>query len=29
VCKSCPIEKVCDSRDKGVIKIERRKELEW
>jgi hypothetical protein len=28
VCKSCPIEKVCDSRDKGVIKIERRKELE-
>jgi hypothetical protein len=28
VCKSCPIEKVCDSKDKGVIKIERRKELE-
>lgn len=28
VCASCPIEKVCDSRDKGVIKIERRKELE-
>jgi transketolase len=28
VCGSCPVEKVCDSRDKGVIKIERRKELE-
>lgn len=28
VCKACPLEKVCDSRDKGVIKIERRKELE-
>jgi len=27
-CSSCPIEKVCDSREKGVIKIERRKELE-
>jgi CRISPR/Cas system-associated exonuclease Cas4 (RecB family) len=28
ICKSCPLEKVCDSKDKGVIKIERRKELE-
>ena len=28
ICKGCPLEKVCDSRDKGVIKIERRKELE-
>jgi CRISPR/Cas system-associated exonuclease Cas4 (RecB family) len=28
VCASCPVEKVCDSREKGVIKIERRKELE-
>lgn len=27
VCVSCPLEKVCDSKDKGVIKIERRKEL--
>lgn len=28
VCKGCPLEKVCDSREKGDIKIERRKELE-
>jgi CRISPR/Cas system-associated exonuclease Cas4 (RecB family) len=28
VCKACPLEKICDSKDKGVIKIERRKELE-
>jgi CRISPR/Cas system-associated exonuclease Cas4 (RecB family) len=27
VCKSCPIESVCDSKEQGVIKIERRKEL--
>lgn len=27
VCASCPLEKVCDSKDKGVVKIERRKEL--
>jgi len=27
-CKSCPLESVCDSKEKGVIKIERRKELE-
>jgi hypothetical protein len=28
VCGSCPLEKVCDSRETGVIKIERRKEIE-
>lgn len=27
VCQSCPLEKVCDERGDGVIKIERRKEL--
>jgi CRISPR/Cas system-associated exonuclease Cas4 (RecB family) len=27
VCQSCPLEKVCDEREPGVIKIERRKEL--
>jgi CRISPR/Cas system-associated exonuclease Cas4 (RecB family) len=27
VCQACPLEKVCDSREKGDIKIERRKEL--
>lgn len=27
ICKGCPVEKVCDSREKGDIKIERRKEL--
>jgi CRISPR/Cas system-associated exonuclease Cas4 (RecB family) len=27
VCQSCPLEKVCDERDPGVIKIERRKEI--
>ena len=28
VCMSCPLEKVCNSREEGVIKIERRKEIE-
>jgi CRISPR/Cas system-associated exonuclease Cas4 (RecB family) len=28
VCKACPLEKICDSKEKGDIKIERRKELE-
>lgn len=28
VCKGCPVEKICDSREKGDIKIERRKELQ-
>lgn len=28
ICKGCALEKVCDSREKGDIKIERRKELE-
>ena len=28
VCGSCPVEKVCGSREKGLIKIERRKEIE-
>lgn len=27
ICQSCPLEKVCDEREPGVIKIERRKEL--
>jgi len=27
ICQACPLEKVCDSREQGVIKIERRKEL--
>jgi hypothetical protein len=28
MCAACPLEKVCDSRDKGVIKIEKRKDFE-
>lgn len=28
MCKACPLEKVCDSREKGVIKIEKRKDFE-
>jgi CRISPR/Cas system-associated exonuclease Cas4 (RecB family) len=27
ICQACPLEKVCDERGPGVIKIERRKEL--
>lgn len=27
ICQSCPLEKVCDERETGTIKIERRKEL--
>jgi hypothetical protein len=29
MCAACPVEKVCDSREKGVIKIEKRKDFEW
>lgn len=28
ICAGCPIEKICDSREKGDVKIERRKEIE-
>lgn len=28
MCGACPVEKVCDSREKGVIKIEKRKDFE-
>lgn len=28
MCAACPLEKVCDSREKGVIKIEKRKDFE-
>jgi CRISPR/Cas system-associated exonuclease Cas4 (RecB family) len=28
MCAECPVEKVCDSREKGVIKIEKRKDFE-